>query len=65
LPKNGEVSLKIYDTNGRMIVNKKEQFSKGKQQFEVANNLQNSGLYIYHLENENGVAKGKMNYLKN
>jgi len=65
LPEKGDVNLKIYDLQGRIIKNiNKEGQSSGYNRFDLNMDKYPSGLYFYKMT-VNGHSKvGKMSYLK-
>lgn len=64
LPENSEVSLTIFDNNGRTILTKEQAFTAGKQTIQINEKLPTAGLYFYRLESQFGVFTGRMNYVE-
>ena len=62
LPKSSEVTLMIFDNNGRTILTKQQDFTAGKQTTQINEKLPTAGLYFYRLESQFGVFSGRMNY---
>ncbi len=64
LPNDSQVTLQIFDNNGRIILSKQQDFVAGKQSLQIDEQLPMAGLYFYRLETEFGVATGRMNYME-
>jgi len=64
LPQNSLVTLQVFDNNGRTILTKQQEFTAGKQTLQINEKLPTTGLYLYRLESEFGIATGRMNYVE-
>lgn len=64
LPNAAEVELNIIDLQGKVILTRKEDFSKGQQQIAINANELPNGTYYYQLVTPFGVAAKKMIVLK-
>lgn len=63
LPKNSEVNLAVFNTNGQLIYQKNQTFPAGMHSFKIENVLQEAGIYFYQLKSDLGTVTRKMNYL--
>ncbi|MFK7983034.1 MAG: T9SS type A sorting domain-containing protein [Saprospiraceae bacterium] len=64
LPASSEVTLTVFDNNGRTILTKQQDFTAGKQTIRLNEKLPTAGLYFYRLESQFGVSSGRMNYVE-
>ena len=64
LPESSEVTLTVFDNNGRTILTKQQAFTAGKQTLQMNKKLPAAGLYFYRLESQFGVVSGRMNYME-
>ena len=64
LPESSEVTLTVFDNNGRTILTKQQAFTAGKQTLQINEKLPAAGLYFYRLESQFGVVSGRMNYME-
>ena len=61
LTQAGDVSLTVYDLQGRLVFNHSEQLSKGLNNLNFnAEHLKVSGVYFYELRTNNGIFSGKL-----
>lgn len=64
LPNDSQVTLQVFDNNGRKILVKQQDFEKGEQAFQLNESFPTAGLYFYQLATEYGVVTGRMNYVE-
>lgn len=64
IPKNGIVTLKIYNTIGKEIHSSSKHFLNGINQIEYFSNNLSSGIYFYSLQFEENIQTKKMIFVK-
>jgi len=61
LPRDGNVSLNVYDITGKVILSQKRNFLKGMNEIRIENtDLSTKGIMYYQLEFDGVVATRKM-----
>ena len=64
LPEQGEVNLRIFDLNGRVVYENKEVFGKGEQDFLVLGEwLEGTGVYVCEVEADKTEGRSRMIYI--
>ncbi len=65
IPVSGNVTLNVYNLDGKLVLNKQQVFSAGNNSFTVSDNeISTNGLLFYDLSHNNIILKGKMIKLK-
>ncbi len=64
LPKEGMVSINVFNSNGQVIYQKQETYSKGANAIELAANYPNSGIYFYEMTYGQQQVRGKLNVVQ-
>ena len=65
IPENQEASLKIYSSEGKIVKELKESYTKGEHQLNISNEeFPASGIYYYQLKTNNFIDTKKMMFIK-
>ena len=64
LPKEGTVSIRVFNTSGQVIWQKQESFFKGANTIELAANYPNDGIYFYEMTYGQQQRQGKLNVVR-
>ena len=61
IPNQGVVQLKIFDTNGKMVLQRRQEFTEGKHTFELQFGQEiPAGMYMYSIQFENQIIRKRM-----
>ncbi len=64
LPMDGKVSLKVFNSNGQVILQRQASFFKGVNTLELTADFPNDGIYFYEMTFGQEQARGKLNVLR-